>query len=133
MVGGLIRMMDTPTDITGPINLGNPHEIAVSELAQIILRLTGSKSRIVFRPLPKDDPTQRCPDINLARTHLDWKPTVGLEAGCGEPSTISARPCRPDATPVSRFPVADAVRRPCFNPPYRCTLAVAPLADTRRC
>ncbi|KVA17129.1 UDP-glucuronic acid decarboxylase family protein [Burkholderia ubonensis] len=81
MVEGLIRMMATPADITGPINLGNPHEIAVSELAQIILRLTGSKSRIVFHPLPKDDPTQRCPDISLARAQLDWQPTVGLEAG----------------------------------------------------
>ncbi|AOI68341.1 NAD-dependent dehydratase [Burkholderia ubonensis] len=81
MVEGLIRMMATPADVTGPINLGNPHEIAVSELAQIILRLTGSKSRIVFHPLPKDDPTQRCPDISLARAQLDWQPTVGLEAG----------------------------------------------------
>ncbi|KVG67748.1 NAD-dependent dehydratase [Burkholderia ubonensis] len=81
LVEGLIRMMATPADVTGPINLGNPHEIAVSELAQIILRLTGSKSRIVFHPLPKDDPTQRCPDISLARAQLDWKPTVGLEAG----------------------------------------------------
>ncbi|KVO53608.1 NAD-dependent dehydratase [Burkholderia ubonensis] len=81
MVEGLIRMMATPADVTGPINLGNPHEIAVSELAQIILRLTGSKSRIVFHPLPKDDPMQRCPDIGLARAQLDWKPTVGLEAG----------------------------------------------------
>ena len=81
MVDGLIRMMATPADLTGPINLGNPHEIAVSELAQIILRLTGSKSRLVFRPLPKDDPTQRCPDIGLARAHLDWEPTVGLDAG----------------------------------------------------
>jgi UDP-glucuronate decarboxylase len=81
MVDGLIRMMATPADVTGPINLGNPHEIAVSELAQIILRLTGSTSRIVFHPLPKDDPTQRCPDISLARNHLDWKPTVALEAG----------------------------------------------------
>ncbi|PAJ81439.1 UDP-glucuronic acid decarboxylase family protein [Burkholderia ubonensis] len=81
MVEGLIRMMATPADVTGPINLGNPHEIAVSELAQIILRLTGSKSRIVFHPLPKDDPTQRCPDISLARAQLDWKPTVALEAG----------------------------------------------------
>ncbi|MBR8055354.1 UDP-glucuronic acid decarboxylase family protein [Burkholderia vietnamiensis] len=81
MVDGLIRMMATPADLTGPINLGNPHEIAVSELAQVILRLTGSKSRLVFRPLPQDDPTQRCPDIGLARTNLDWAPTVGLEAG----------------------------------------------------
>ncbi|KAG8149324.1 UDP-glucuronic acid decarboxylase family protein [Burkholderia catarinensis] len=81
LVDGLIRMMATPADLTGPINLGNPHEIAVSELAQIILRLTGSKSRLVFRPLPKDDPTQRCPDISLARAHLDWEPTVGLEVG----------------------------------------------------
>ncbi|MCA8063363.1 SDR family oxidoreductase [Burkholderia sp. AU31624] len=81
MVDGLIRMMATPADLTGPINLGNPHEIAVSELAQIILRLTGSKSRLVFRPLPKDDPTQRCPDISLARAHLDWEPTIGLETG----------------------------------------------------
>ncbi|NHL70891.1 SDR family oxidoreductase [Burkholderia ambifaria] len=81
MVDGLIRMMASPADLTGPINLGNPHEIAISELAQIILRLTGSTSRLVFRPLPKDDPTQRCPDIGLARAHLDWAPTVGLEAG----------------------------------------------------
>ncbi|MBR8184762.1 SDR family oxidoreductase [Burkholderia ambifaria] len=81
MVDGLIRMMASPADLTGPINLGNPHEIAISELAQIILRLTGSKSRLVFRPLPKDDPIQRCPDIGLARAHLDWAPTVALEAG----------------------------------------------------
>ena len=69
MVDGLIRMMATPADLTGPINLGNPHEIAVSELAQIILRLTGSKSRLVFRPLPKDDPT------NVAPTSASPAPT----------------------------------------------------------
>ena len=84
MVDGLIRMMATPADLTGPINLGNPHEIAVSELAQIILRLTGSKSRLVFRPLPKDDPTQRCPDISLARTHLDWEPTIGRNGAAAD-------------------------------------------------
>ena len=67
--------------MTGPVNLGNPHEIPVRELAERVVRLTGSKSTIEFRPLPQDDPTQRCPDITLARMLLQWEPVVGLEDG----------------------------------------------------
>ena len=73
--------MDSDDDITGPINLGNPHEITVRELAERILALTGSRSRITFRPLPQDDPMQRCPDITRARNLLGWEPEVGLEEG----------------------------------------------------
>jgi UDP-glucuronate decarboxylase len=81
LVEGFIRLMATGDDITGPVNMGNPHEISVRELAERIVRLTGSKSEIVYRPLPQDDPTQRCPDITLARQLLDWQPTVPLEDG----------------------------------------------------
>ena len=81
LVQGFISLMDTPDEVTGPVNIGNPHELPVRELADRIVRLTGSKSEIVFRPLPQDDPTQRCPDITLARKLLAWEPTVALDAG----------------------------------------------------
>ncbi len=81
LVEGFQRLMGTGDEVTGPVNLGNPHEIPVRELAERIIRLTGSKSEIVFRPLPQDDPTQRCPDITLARKLLGWEPAVGLEDG----------------------------------------------------
>lgn len=84
LIEGFIRLMDTSDDITGPINLGNPHEISVRELAERVIELTGSKSEIVFEPLPQDDPTQRCPDITLARKTLGWEPTVPLEKGLRE-------------------------------------------------
>jgi UDP-glucuronate decarboxylase len=81
LVEGFIRLMATPDDVTGPVNLGNPHEIPVRELAERVIRLTGSRSTIVYHPLPQDDPTQRCPDITLARKLLDWEPTVALDDG----------------------------------------------------
>jgi UDP-glucuronate decarboxylase len=81
LVDGLLRLMNTPDDLTGPINLGNPREIAIGDLAALIVAMTGSGSRIVYRPLPEDDPVQRCPDISLAREHLGWRPTVALEEG----------------------------------------------------
>ncbi len=81
LIEGFVRMMDSDDDITGPINLGNPHEITVRELAERILALTGSRSRIVYRPLPEDDPMQRCPDISRARDLLGWEPKVALEEG----------------------------------------------------
>ncbi len=81
LVGGLVGMMGTADAETGPVNLGNPHEIPVRALAERIIRLTGTRSRIVRRALPADDPTQRCPDIGLARRLLGWEPTVGLDAG----------------------------------------------------
>ncbi|MGH7081792.1 MAG: UDP-glucuronic acid decarboxylase family protein [Acetobacteraceae bacterium] len=81
LVEGLVRLMQTPDGVTGPVNLGNPHEITVMELAQRIIALTGSRARIVHQELPADDPTQRCPDIGLARRLLHWEPTVPLEVG----------------------------------------------------
>ncbi len=81
MIEGFVRMMDSEDDVTGPVNLGNPHELPVRELALRVLALTGSRSRLVFRPLPQDDPTQRCPDIGRARRVLGWQPQVGLEDG----------------------------------------------------
>jgi UDP-glucuronate decarboxylase len=74
-------MMAAGDDVVGPINIGNPHEIPVSELAERIIAMTGSTSRIVYLPLPRDDPMQRCPDISRARALLGWEPTIGLEAG----------------------------------------------------
>jgi len=81
LVSGLMRLMVTDDDVTGPINIGNPHEIPVRELADRVIRLTRSRSGIVFKPLPQDDPTQRCPDITLARRVLGWEPTVKLDDG----------------------------------------------------
>jgi UDP-glucuronate decarboxylase len=81
LIEGFVRLMGTGDEVTGPINLGNPHEISVRELAEHILRLTNSNAPIVFHPLPQDDPTQRCPDISKARALLGWQPDVALETG----------------------------------------------------
>jgi UDP-glucuronate decarboxylase len=83
LIGGLIKLMDTLDDFIGPINLGNPSEISMLELAEKILKITHSKSKIVFKPLPQDDPVRRCPDITLAKEKLNWQPKVGLEEGLG--------------------------------------------------
>ncbi len=80
LIRGLVAMMNVP-DFTGPVNLGNPVEFTIGELAEIVRRLTRSKSRIISKPLPQDDPVRRCPDISLAKTKLDWEPRVGLEEG----------------------------------------------------
>src|SRR5574341_445835 len=81
MVDGIIRMMSTPKGFTGPVNLGNPSEVSILELARLTIDLTGSSSKIIFKPLPQDDPERRRPDISLAKEKLGWKPTVPLEAG----------------------------------------------------
>jgi len=81
LVEGFIRLMASPEEVTGPMNLGNPVEVTVAALADHILALTGSTSRIVHRPLPQDDPIQRCPDIAMARQLLGWQPRVALEDG----------------------------------------------------
>ena len=84
-VSDLIRViaafMDSDKSITGPINIGNPHEITVKELAERIVELTGSKSRITYLPLPQDDPKQRCPDISKAKKELSWEPVIDIETG----------------------------------------------------
>ena len=81
LVEGMIRMMNTEDEFTGPVNLGNPNELPVLELAERIIRMTGSSSRIVFKQLPDDDPKQRQPDITLAKEKLGWQPTIELEDG----------------------------------------------------
>lgn len=83
LIDGLVRMMDQNIT-TGPINLGNPTEYSMLELAEIILRLTGSKSTLTFKPLPKDDPNQRQPDITKAKESLKWAPSVSLKDGLEE-------------------------------------------------
>ena len=81
LIDGFLRLMSTPDAITGPINLGNPVEITVIGLAEKIIGLTGSSSKIEYRPMPIDDPIQRCPDISRAIEHLGWKPVVSLDIG----------------------------------------------------
>ena len=81
LIEGMVRMMDTEDDFTVPINIGNPNEFPVLELAERVIRMTGSTSKIVFKPLPTDDPKQRQPDIKLAKEKLGWQPTVELEDG----------------------------------------------------
>jgi UDP-glucuronate decarboxylase len=81
LITGFIKLMDTGDDVTGPINLGNPIEFSIRELAEQVIALTGSKSKLVFRPLPHDDPKQRQPDISKAIATLGWKPTVELQEG----------------------------------------------------
>jgi UDP-glucuronate decarboxylase len=81
LIEGFVRLMDSPDDITGPINLGNPGEFSIRELAEQVIDLTGSASRLELRPLPPDDPTQRQPDISRAREQLGWEPTIPLRDG----------------------------------------------------
>jgi len=81
LIEGCVRLMATPDEFTGPVNLGNPQELTVRELAVAILRLTGSRSALMQRPLPSDDPRRRRPDIGLAHEALGWHPTASLETG----------------------------------------------------
>ena len=81
LIDGLIKMMDSPSEITGPINIGNPSEFTIKDLAENILRIVGGKSKLVFLTLPQDDPKQRQPDITLAMNTLNWEPKVNLELG----------------------------------------------------
>ena len=81
LIEALLRMMQTPADITGPVNVGNPVEVTMLELAERIISLTGSKSRLCYKPLPQDDPKQRQPDISFAKSALQWEPKVSLEDG----------------------------------------------------
>ena len=81
LIEGFIRFMNAPAALTGPINLGNPGEFTMLQLAEMTIEMTGSKSTLAFAPLPQDDPRQRQPDIALATKHLDWKPSVALREG----------------------------------------------------
>jgi UDP-glucuronate decarboxylase len=81
LIEAMIRTMNSPDDFTGPINIGNPHEFTILELAEEVIRLTGSKSKLLFQPLPSDDPRQRQPDISVAKKVIDWSPTIELQEG----------------------------------------------------
>lgn len=81
LIDGFIYLMNAPDDVTGPINLGNPQEFTIKQLAELVIQITGSKSRLIFEDLPEDDPLQRCPDISLAKQKLDWYPSIDLEVG----------------------------------------------------
>ena len=83
LIEGFLRLMATPEDVTGPVNLGNPHEITVRALAERIIALTVARSRLIMAPLPQDDPLQRCPDISYAGRLLNWEPLVQLDEGLG--------------------------------------------------
>jgi UDP-glucuronate decarboxylase len=81
LIDGMIRLMNTGDDFIGPVNVGNPNEFTIRELAEKIIQLTGSGSKIISRPLPSDDPMQRQPDITLARQKLNWEPKIQLDEG----------------------------------------------------
>ena len=81
LIDGFLKLMDAPDGVTGPVNLGNPGEFTIKELAEQVIRLTGSKSKLIYKDLPTDDPLQRCPDITRAKDQLGWRPTVELEDG----------------------------------------------------
>jgi UDP-glucuronate decarboxylase len=81
LIDGLIKLMDTPDSFTGPVNLGNPVEITIGSLAGMIIKMTGSKSKIIYLPIPQDDPKQRKPDISLALKELGWSPKIDAETG----------------------------------------------------
>ena len=81
LIDGFIRLMASPDEFTGPINLGNPIEFTIKELAEKVIDMTSSKSRISYKPLPHDDPKQRQPDITLAKKELNWEPKIKLEEG----------------------------------------------------
>jgi UDP-glucuronate decarboxylase len=83
LIDGLMRLMNTSDDVTGPINIGNPKEFTMLELASLVIEITGSRSRIVHRQLPQDDPRQRCPDISKANDILGWAPQTPLREGLG--------------------------------------------------
>ena len=81
LVVGFVRLMDAPDDVTGPINLGNPGEFTILQLAELVVKMTDAKSELIYEPLPEDDPLQRCPNITLAKEKLNWQPNVQLEQG----------------------------------------------------
>ena len=81
LIEGMVKMMATPDNFIGPVNIGNPNEFSILELAQTVIGLTNSKSKLIFKPLPKDDPQQRRPDITLAKDKLEWSPKIELEEG----------------------------------------------------
>jgi UDP-glucuronate decarboxylase len=107
LVDGLVRLMQTADEVTGPVNLGNPVEFTIGQLAETVISLTGSSSKIAYRPLPEDDPRQRCPDITLAQKLLAWAPRVQLRDGLIKTIEYFERLLRSDARD-ERLPIRSA-------------------------
>ena len=107
LVEGFLRMMDTGSEFPGPVNLGNPNEFTIKELAEQVLDLTGSKSQLVNNPLPQDDPRQRQPDISLAREKLDWEPKTQLRGGLAKTIEYFEALLRSDNIEASGSPCSD--------------------------
>jgi UDP-glucuronate decarboxylase len=84
LIGGLMALMETPREFIGPVNLGNPGEFTIKELAEMVIEMTGSRSKLTYLPLPSDDPRQRCPDISLAREAMGWAPSIPLREGLAQ-------------------------------------------------
>jgi len=125
MIGGLIALMNSPADLTGPVNLGNPQEVTMLQLAQRILLLTNSRSHLEFRPLPQDDPIRRQPDITRARTTLGWRPRTNLNTGLR--ATIAYfRRLLEESTVIAQEPAA------LVDPSVRLVGRIIPLAEERR-
>jgi UDP-glucuronate decarboxylase len=101
LIGGLIQLMNSPDDVTGPINIGNPTEMTILTLAERIVGMTGSQSAIEMRPLPADDPLQRRPDITLAKKKLGWEPIVGVDEGLARTINYFRRAMAEHATLVA--------------------------------
>jgi UDP-glucuronate decarboxylase len=110
LIEAMIRTMNTPDDFTGPINIGNPNEFTVLQLAEEVIRQTGTKSKIVFRPLPSDDPHQRQPDISLAKKVINWEPTVELKEGLKRTIAYFEEAWGSGATPAVYSRVKDRAR-----------------------
>jgi UDP-glucuronate decarboxylase len=110
LIEAIVRMMETPSDVTGPINIGNPHEFTIRELAELIIKLTSTKSKIRFEPLPSDDPRQRRPDISEAKLTLDWEPKTQLREGLTKTIAYFENILRKDASTPVRASNFDSVQ-----------------------
>ena len=110
LVDGLLRLMATPEDVTGPVNLGNPVEFTIRQLAELVISLTGSSSKLVNHPLPEDDPRQRCPDISMAQKLFDWAPKVQLREGLTKTIEYFEQLLRSDAKGAPPMQLAQASR-----------------------
>ena len=104
LIEGIVRFMDAPAEIAGPMNLGNPVEFTIRQLAEMVIELVGTKSRLVYKPLPSDDPKQRQPDISLAKEMLAWEPTVALREGLAKTIAYFDKVLRNDAPPARKSP-----------------------------
>lgn len=111
LIDGLVRLMDSRASFTGPVNLGNEGEFSIRELGELVLAETGSSSKLVNLPLPRDDPRQRRPDTSLAKTELGWQPIVRLQDGEADRCIFSPRP----RTPIPQTGGATSGRRLSLN------------------